>query len=479
MSVATVVKVGKVVQIIGPVVDIEFAGGDLPAIYNAVRITGQAGTNTVDVIVEVEQHLGENRVRTVAMKATDGLQRGMEATDQGGPISMPVGPQTLGRVLNVLGEPVDFPERPVESAERWPIHREAPTLEEQSTELKMFETGIKVIDLLEPYLTGGKIGLFGGAGVGKTVIIQELIHNIAVKHGGVSVFGGVGERTREGNDLWLEFQESGVIDPNDPAKSRAALVYGQMTEPPGARLRVALSALTVAEYFRDAEGKDVLLFIDNIFRFTQAGSEVSALLGRMPSAVGYQPTLLSEMGELQERITSTRKGSITSVQAIYVPADDYTDPAPATTFAHLDATTNLSRAIAELGIYPAVDPLASTSRILDPRVIGDEHYNVARQVKQILQRYKDLQDIIAILGIDELSEDDKLTVSRARKIQKFLSQPFFVAEQFTGLKGAYVTVAETVRGFKEIVEGKHDDIPEQAFYLAGTIDEVIERSKKQ
>ena len=479
MSVATAVKVGKVVQIIGPVVDIEFAGGDLPAIYNAVRITGQAGTNTVDVIVEVEQHLGENRVRTVAMKATDGLQRGMEATDEGGPISMPVGPQTLGRVLNVLGEPVDFPDRPVESAERWPIHREAPTLEEQSTELKMFETGIKVIDLLEPYLTGGKIGLFGGAGVGKTVIIQELIHNIAVKHGGVSVFGGVGERTREGNDLWLEFQESGVIDPNDPAKSRAALVYGQMTEPPGARLRVALSALTVAEYFRDAEGKDVLLFIDNIFRFTQAGSEVSALLGRMPSAVGYQPTLLSEMGELQERITSTRKGSITSVQAIYVPADDYTDPAPATTFAHLDATTNLSRAIAELGIYPAVDPLASTSRILDPRVIGDEHYNVARQVKQILQRYKDLQDIIAILGIDELSEDDKLTVSRARKIQKLLSQPFFVAEQFTGLKGAYVTVAETVRGFKEIVEGKHDDIPEQAFYLAGTIDEVIERSKKQ
>ena len=479
MSVATAVKVGKVVQIIGPVVDIEFAGGDLPAIYNAVRITGQAGTNTVDVIVEVEQHLGENRVRTVAMKATDGLQRGMEATDEGGPISMPVGPQTLGRVLNVLGEPVDFPDRPVESAERWPIHREAPTLEEQSTELKMFETGIKVIDLLEPYLTGGKIGLFGGAGVGKTVIIQELIHNIAVKHGGVSVFGGVGERTREGNDLWLEFQESGVIDPNDPAKSRAALVYGQMTEPPGARLRVALSALTVAEYFRDAEGKDVLLFIDNIFRFTQAGSEVSALLGRMPSAVGYQPTLLSEMGELQEHITSTRKGSITSVQAIYVPADDYTDPAPATTFAHLDATTNLSRAIAELGIYPAVDPLASTSRILDPRVIGDEHYNVARQVKQILQRYKDLQDIIAILGIDELSEDDKLTVSRARKIQKFLSQPFFVAEQFTGLKGAYVTVAETVRGFKEIVEGKHDDIPEQAFYLAGTIDEVIERSKKQ
>jgi F-type H+-transporting ATPase subunit beta len=479
MAVAEAVKVGKVVSIIGPVVDVEFADGHLPAIYNALRITGKAGDVEVDVIVEVEQHLGENRVRTVAMKPTDGLQRGMTATDQGGPIAMPVGPETLGRVLNVLGEPVDFPDRPVKTDLRWPIHREAPKLEEQSTELKMFETGIKVVDLLEPYLTGGKIGLFGGAGVGKTVIIQELIHNIAMKHGGVSVFAGVGERTREGNDLWLEFQESGVIDPNDPAKSRAALVYGQMTEPPGARLRVALSGLTVAEYFRDAENKDVLLFVDNIFRFTQAGSEVSALLGRMPSAVGYQPTLLSEMGELQERITSTRKGSITSVQAIYVPADDYTDPAPATTFAHLDATTNLSRAIAELGIYPAVDPLASTSRILDPRVIGDEHYNTARAVKQILQRYKDLQDIIAILGIDELSEDDKLTVSRARKIQKFLSQPFFVAEQFTGLKGAYVPIAETVRGFKEIVAGQHDDIPEQAFYMAGTIDEVIERSKKQ
>ena len=480
MATATAQRIGKVVQVIGPVVDVEFEGGNLPEIYNALRIkTDGKGGTAIDVIVEVEQHLGENRVRTVAMKPTDGMQRGMKAVDLGEPISVPVGPETLGRVLNVLGEPVDFPDRPVESKERWPIHREAPTLEEQSTELKMFETGIKVIDLLEPYLTGGKIGLFGGAGVGKTVIIQELIHNIAVKHGGVSVFAGVGERTREGNDLWLEFQESGVIDPNDPAKSRAALVYGQMTEPPGARLRVALSGLTVAEYFRDAENKDVLLFIDNIFRFTQAGSEVSALLGRMPSAVGYQPTLLTEMGELQERITSTRKGSITSVQAIYVPADDYTDPAPATTFAHLDATTNLSRAIAELGIYPAVDPLASTSRILDPLVIGEEHYNVARAVKQILQRYKDLQDIIAILGIDELSEDDKLTVSRARKIQKFLSQPFFVAEQFTGLKGAYVTVAETVRGFKEIVEGKHDEIPEQAFYLAGTIDEVIERSKKQ
>jgi F-type H+/Na+-transporting ATPase subunit beta len=479
MPVAEAVKVGKVVQVIGPVVDIEFEGGHLPAIYNAVRVTGQYGDEPLDIVVEVEQHLGENRVRTVAMKATDGLQRGMIATDLGEPISMPVGPGTLGRVLNVLGEPVDFPDRPVVATARWPIHRPAPTLEEQSTDLKMFETGIKVIDLLEPYLTGGKIGLFGGAGVGKTVIIQELIHNIAMKHGGVSVFAGVGERTREGNDLWLEFQESGVIDVNDSSKSRAALVYGQMTEPPGARLRVALSALTVAEYFRDAENKDVLLFIDNIFRFTQAGSEVSALLGRMPSAVGYQPTLLSEMGQLQERITSTRKGSITSVQAIYVPADDYTDPAPATTFAHLDATTNLSRAIAELGIYPAVDPLASTSRILDPRVIGQDHYNVAKQVKQILQRYKDLQDIIAILGIDELSEDDRQTVTRARKIQKFLSQPFFVAEQFTGYKGAYVPIAETVRGFREIVAGKHDDIPEQAFYLAGTIDDVIERAKKQ
>jgi len=480
MSTATLTatKVGKVVQVIGPVVDVEFAGGHLPEIYNACRITGKAGNDDVDIVVEVEQHLGENRVRTVAMKPTDGLQRGMTVTDLGGPISMPVGPETLGRVLNVLGEPVDFPDRPVMSKERWPIHRKAPTLEEQSTELKMFETGIKVIDLLEPYLQGGKIGLFGGAGVGKTVIIMELINNIAMKHGGVSVFGGVGERTREGNDLWLEFQESGVIDPHDASKSRAALVYGQMTEPPGARLRVALSALTVAEYFRDAENKDVLLFIDNIFRFTQAGSEVSALLGRMPSAVGYQPTLLTEMGELQERITSTRKGSITSVQAIYVPADDYTDPAPATAFAHLDATTNLSRAIAELGIYPAVDPLASTSRILDPRIIGDEHYNVARSVKQILQRYKDLQDIIAILGIDELSEDDKLTVTRARKIQKFLSQPFFVAEQFTGYKGKYVAIADTVRGFKEIVEGKHDEIPEQAFYLAGTIEEVIERANK-
>jgi len=474
-------RAGKIVQIIGPVVDVEFEAGHLPDIYNAIRIVSdsRAPGGKIDVVAEVEQHLGENRVRAVAMKPTDGMQRGMTAIDLGGPITVPVGPQTLGRVLNVLGEPVDFPDRPVASKERWPIHRAAPSLEDQSTELKMFETGIKVVDLLEPYLQGGKIGLFGGAGVGKTVIIMELIHNIALKHGGVSVFGGVGERTREGNDLWLEFQESGVIDINDPSKSRAALVYGQMTEPPGARLRVGLSALTVAEYFRDAEGKDVLLFIDNIFRFTQAGSEVSALLGRMPSAVGYQPTLLTEMGELQERITSTKKGSITSVQAIYVPADDYTDPAPATTFAHLDATTNLSRQISELGIYPAVDPLASSSRILDPRILGEEHYQTARQVKQILQRYKDLQDIIAILGIDELSEEDKLTVSRARKIQRFLSQPFFVAQQFTGRDGKYVAIADTIRGFKAIVEGKHDDISEQDFYMAGTIDEVIERAQQR
>ncbi len=477
MAVATEIKTGKVVQIIGPVVDVEFEGGHLPAIYNALHIKSD-GAHKIDVIVEVEQHLGENRVRTVAMKPTDGMQRGMTVVDTGSPISMPVGPATLGRVMNVLGEPVDFPDRPVLSNERWSIHRHAPTLEDQSTELQMFETGIKVIDLLEPYLRGGKIGLFGGAGVGKTVIIQELIHNVAMKHGGVSVFAGVGERTREGNDLWLEFQESGVINMEDMSKSRAALVYGQMTEPPGARLRVALSGLTVAEYFRDAENKDVLLFIDNIFRFTQAGSEVSALLGRMPSAVGYQPTLLTEMGELQERITSTKRGSITSVQAIYVPADDYTDPAPATTFAHLDATTNLSRAIVELGIYPAVDPLASTSRILDARIIGDEHYNVARAVKQVLQRYKDLQDIIAILGIDELSEEDKLTVGRARRIQRFLSQPFFVAEQFTGFPGKYVPIADTVRSFKEIVDGKYDHLPEQAFYMVGTIEEAVEKAEK-
>ena len=468
-------KVGKVVSVIGPVVDVEFASGHLPSIYNALEI--DAGDQPA-IIAEVEQHLGENRVRAVAMTMTDGLQRGTKASDTGAPISVPVGPKTLGRVLNVLGEPVDFPDRPVPAEDRWPIHRAAPTLEDQSTELKMFETGIKVIDLLEPYLQGGKIGLFGGAGVGKTVVIMELINNIALKHGGVSVFGGVGERTREGNDLWLEMQESGVVHPDDPEKSRAALIYGQMTEPPGARLRVALSALTVAEYFRDAENKDVLLFIDNIFRFTQAGSEVSALLGRMPSAVGYQPTLLTEMGELQERITSTKTGSITSVQAIYVPADDYTDPAPATTFAHLDATTQLSRSIAAQGLYPAVDPLASTSRILDPKIIGDEHYAVARSVKEVLQRYKDLQDIIAILGLDELSEDDKIAVARARKIQRFLSQPFFVGEQFTGKEGRYVAVADTVRGFKEIVEGKHDDIPEQAFKMVGTIEEVLENAEK-
>ena len=471
-------QVGRIVQIIGPVLDIEFEGGHLPAIYNAIRVRlpGVDGAADTDIIAEVEQHLGEGRVRTVAMKPTDGLQRGMEALDLGAPITVPVGPATLGRVLNVLGEPVDYPDRPVVSEQQWPIHRAAPKLEEQSTRLEMFETGIKVIDLLEPYLQGGKIGLFGGAGVGKTVIIQELIHNIAIKHGGVSVFAGVGERTREGNDLWLEFQESGVINVEDPSKSRAALVYGQMTEPPGARLRVALTGLTVAEYFRDSEGKDVLLFIDNIFRFTQAGSEVSALLGRMPSAVGYQPTLATEMGEMQERITSTKKGSITSVQAIYVPADDYTDPAPATTFAHLDATTNLSRDIASLGIYPAVDPLASTSRILDPRILGEEHYSVARRVKQVLQRYKDLQDIIAILGLDELSEEDKLTVARARKIQFFLSQPFHVAEQFTGFKGKYVTIADTIAGFREIVDGKHDGVPEQAFYMVGTIEEALEKA---
>ena len=469
--------VGKVVQVIGPVLDVEFEG-HLPAIYNALHIKSSESGIDIDVIAEVEQHLGENRVRAVAMKPTDGMQRGMAAVDLGAPISVPVGPEVLGRVLNVLGEPVDFPDRPVQTKERWPIHRPAPSLEDQSTDMQMFETGIKVIDLLEPYLRGGKIGLFGGAGVGKTVIIMELINNIALKHGGVSVFGGVGERTREGNDLWVEMQESGVINIEDREKSRAALIYGQMTEPPGARLRVGLTALTVAEYFRDVEGKDVLLFIDNIFRFTQAGSEVSALLGRMPSAVGYQPTLASEMGALQERITSTKLGSVTSVQAIYVPADDYTDPAPATTFAHLDATTQLSRQIVEQGIYPAVDPLASSSRILDPHVIGQEHYDVARDVKQVLQRYKDLQDIIAILGIDELSEEDKRSVARARRIQKFLSQPFFVASQFTGLEGKYVSIADTIRGFKEIVEGQHDELPEQAFFLVGGIEEAVEKAER-
>jgi len=471
--------IGKVIQVAGPAIDIQFPEGQIPPIYTAIRVTSE-GFNVpapVDLIVEVAQHIGEGRVRTIALQPTEGLVRGMKAESTGAPVTVPVGKETLGRVLNVIGEPVD--ERgPVNTAQRYPIHRAAPTFDQQSTELQMLETGIKVIDLLEPYVRGGKIGLFGGAGVGKTVVIMELINNIAMKHGGVSVFAGVGERTREGNDLWVEMQESGVLDPNDWTKSKVALIYGQMTEPPGARLRVGLTGLTVAEYFRDEEGQDVLLFIDNIFRFTQAGSEVSALLGRMPSAVGYQPNLASEMGALQERITSTNKGSITSVQAIYVPADDYTDPAPATTFAHLDATTNLSRAISELGIYPAVDPLASTSRILDPNVLGAEHYGVAQSVKQILQRYKDLQDIIAILGIDELSEEDRMTVARARKVQRFLSQPFHVAEQFTGFKGKYVKLADTIRSFKEIVDGKHDEIPEQAFYMQGTIDDVLERSEQ-
>jgi len=472
-------KIGRVIQVIGPVVDVEFGEDHLPSILHALHIQDE-GADTgipVDVIVEVEQHLGENRVRCVAMEPTEGMVRGMAAEDLGEPISVPVGEPTLGRVLNVVGKPVDQL-GPLPGSERWPIHRQAPSFEEQSTAIEMFETGIKVIDLLEPYMKGGKTGLFGGAGVGKTVLIMELINNVAMKHGGYSVFAGVGERTREGNDLWLEFQESGVINLKEPQKSKAALIYGQMTEPPGARLRVALTGLTVAEYFRDVQQKDVLLFIDNIFRFTQAGSEVSALLGRMPSAVGYQPTLATEMGELQERITSTTKGSITSVQAIYVPADDYTDPAPATTFAHLDASTNLSRQIAELGIFPAVDPLASTSRILDPRILGEEHYKTARDVQGVLQRYKDLQDIIAILGMDELSEDDKLTVARARKLQRFLSQPFFVAEQFTGTPGRYVKIEDTIKGFREIVDGKHDEVPEQAFYMMGTIEEVLENAQK-
>lgn len=479
MPTATDQKIGKVIQVIGPALDIEFDEGHLPAIYNAIRIVdnGELGKIPIDVIAEVMNHIGENQVRCVAMKPTDGMVRGMKAIDTGAPITVPVGKETLGRILNVLGEPVDN-KGPVNSKERWSIHREAPAFDQQSTEVEMFETGIKVIDLLEPYTKGGKTGLFGGAGVGKTVLIMELINNVAKEHGGFSVFAGVGERTREGNDLWLEFAETGVIVPGDPSKSKAALIYGQMTEPPGARLRVGLTGLTVAEYFRDAENQDVLLFIDNIFRFTQAGSEVSALLGRMPSAVGYQPNLATEMGELQERITSTRSGSITSVQAIYVPADDLTDPAPATAFAHLDATTVLSRQIAELGIYPAVDPLASTSKILDPRILGDEHYNVARAVQAVLQKYKDLQDIIAILGIDELSEDDRIIVARARKIQRFLSQPFHVATQFTGLEGKYVKIADTIRGFKEIVEGKHDDIPEQAFYNQGTIEDVLARAEQ-
>jgi len=472
-------NIGYVVQVAGPAVDVQFEEAKMPPIYEALRVSSD-GFNvpkTIKVVLEVQQHLGEGRVRCVAMEPTDGMVRGMKAIDLGGPISVPVGRGTLGRVMNVIGEPVDEL-GPIEATERMPIHRPAPLFEEQATTSEMFETGVKVIDLIEPFLKGGKIGLFGGAGVGKTVIIQELINNVAKQHGGYSVFAGVGERTREGNDLWLEMTESKVIVPGRPEQSKAALVYGQMTEPPGARLRVALSGLTVAEYFRDKEGADTLLFIDNIFRFTQAGSEVSALLGRMPSAVGYQPNLATEMGELQERITSTKKGSVTSVQAIYVPADDLTDPAPATTFAHLDATTVLSRALTEIGIYPAVDPLASTSRILDPRIVGDEHYEVAQAVKKTLQTYKDLQDIIAILGIDELSEDQKLTVARARKIQRFLSQPFHVAEQFTGSPGRYVKIADTVKGFKGIVEGKYDDIPEQAFYMKGTIEEALEAAEK-
>jgi F-type H+-transporting ATPase subunit beta len=472
-------NVGHVIQVSGPAVDVQFAEATMPPIYQSLRVVSD-GFNVpmpIKVILEVQQHLGEGRVRCVAMEPTDGMVRGMKAIDLGGPISVPVGKGTLGRVMNVIGQPVDQL-GPVEHTKELPIHRPAPLFDEQATTAEMFETGVKVIDLIQPFLKGGKIGLFGGAGVGKTVVIMELINNVAKQHGGYSVFAGVGERTREGNDLWLEMTESGVIKPGDPSKSKAALIYGQMTEPPGARLRVALTGLTVAEYFRDEEGADTLLFIDNIFRFTQAGSEVSALLGRMPSAVGYQPNLATEMGELQERITSTKKGSVTSVQAIYVPADDLTDPAPATTFAHLDATTVLSRALTEIGIYPAVDPLASTSRILDPRIVGQEHYDIAQSVKKTLQTYKDLQDIIAILGIDELSEDQKLIVARARKIQKFLSQPFHVAEQFTGAPGRYVKIADTVKGFKGIVEGKYDDIPEQAFYMKGTIEEALEAAEK-
>ena len=464
-------QMGKITQVLGAVIDVEFSDGHLPPIYNAIKVTNEAiDDREWNLVVEVAQHLGENTVRCIAMDSTEGLVRGMDAMDTGAGISVPVGDKTLGRILNVVGEPVDEGP-PVEAEQRNPIHREAPPFVDQETEVQAFETGIKVVDLLAPYARGGKVGLFGGAGVGKTVILMELINNLAMKHGGYSVFGGVGERTREGNDLYLEMKESGVLD-------KTTLVYGQMNEPPGARARVALSALTMAEYFRDEEGRDILLFIDNIFRFTQANSEVSTLLGRMPSAVGYQPTLSTDLGELQERITSTRKGSITSVQAIYVPADDLTDPAPATTFSHLDATTVLSRQIAELGIYPAVDPLDSTSRILDPRVVGDEHYQVARQVQAILQRYKDLQDIIAILGMDELSEEDKLTVSRARKVQRFLSQPFHVAEVFTGTPGVYVELKDTIEGFRAICEGRHDDLPEQAFYMVGTMESAIEKGRR-
>ncbi|DAA99000.1 TPA: F0F1 ATP synthase subunit beta [Candidatus Gastranaerophilales bacterium HUM_11] len=457
--------IGEVVQVTGPVLDIRFPEGELPALLNAIEIDNHGEK----LVVEVAQQTGDNMVRCIAMKSTDRLVRGTKAVDTGGPIAVPVGEECLGRVFNLLGETVDNKPAP-ETAEKWPIHRDPPSYEEQVPATEILETGIKVVDLICPYAKGGKIGLFGGAGVGKTVLIQELIHNIAMAHNGVSVFGGVGERTREGNDLWNEFKESGVLD-------KVGLIYGQMNEPPGARMRVGLSALTAAEYFRDFSKQDVLLFIDNIFRFTQAGSEVSALLGRMPSAVGYQPTLATEMGELQERITSTKDGSITSVQAIYVPADDLTDPAPATTFSHLDASTVLSRQIASLGIYPAVDPLASSSRVLDPNIIGNEHYDTTRKVLEILQKYKELQDIIAILGMDELSDEDKETVNRARKIQRFLSQPFFVAEQFSGIAGKYVKLEDTIRGFKEIIEGKHDDLPEQAFYMVGTIEEAVEKAK--
>ncbi|TMW72527.1 F0F1 ATP synthase subunit beta [Alteribacter natronophilus] len=465
---------GRVTQVTGPVVDVKFNRGELPEIYNALTIKRQAqssGEVDVDVTLEVALHLGDDSVRTIAMGSTDGLTRGIEVTDTGTPITVPVGDDTLGRVFNVLGEHIDLGEEVPASVQRDPIHREAPKYEELSTETEILETGIKVVDLLAPYIKGGKIGLFGGAGVGKTVLIQELINNIAQEHGGISVFAGVGERTREGNDLFFEMTDSGVI-------KKTSMVFGQMNEPPGARMRVALSGLTMAEHFRDAKGADVLLFVDNIFRFTQAGGEVSALLGRMPSAVGYQPTLATEMGMLQERITSTKKGSVTSIQAIYVPADDYTDPAPATTFAHLDATTNLERKLSEMGIYPAVDPLASTSRALSPEIVGDEHYETAREVQQTLQKYKELQDIIAILGMDELSEEDKLVVHRARRIQFFLSQNFHVAEQFTGQKGSYVPVKETIRGFKEILDGKYDDLPEDAFRLVGRIEEVVEKAKE-
>ncbi len=466
-----IVNEGKVIQVIGPIVDVEFPDGNIPEILTALLVTNPAIDDTEDnLTLEVAQHLGDNVVRTIAMDITDGLVRGMKAKNTGKPIMMPVGDAILGRVLNVVGKAVDGLGS-VETDEYYPIHRPAPSLEDQDTTIKVLETGIKVIDLLVPFPRGGKMGMFGGAGVGKTVIMMEMIHNIALEHGGISVFAGVGERTREGNDLYLEMKESGVIN-------RAALIYGQMTEPPGARARVALSALTAAEYYRDDRGQDVLLFIDNIFRFTQAGAEVSALLGRIPSAVGYQPTLGTDLGELQERITSTKKGSITSVQCVYVPADDLTDPAPATTFAHLDGTVVLSRPIAELGIYPAVDPLDSSSKILDPAIVGEDHYKVARQVQQILQKYKDLQDIIAILGMEELSEEDKLVVARARRIQRFLSQPFHVAEQFTGTPGKYVPLKETIRGFKEIIEGKHDDLPEAAFYMVGNIDEAVEKAEK-